>query len=95
MLNNFIYAKYKDLVEDQLNLGNIPEDAIVFIEDSKEIWNHGVFYGAADFELSKRSSLAIQNKVVTKEFIKVWNCTLDESFNADFGEDFAVNLLND
>jgi hypothetical protein len=37
MLPNFIYAKYKDLVEDQLNLGNIPEDAIVFIEDSKEI----------------------------------------------------------
>ena len=37
MLPNFIYAKYKDLVEDQLNSGNIPEDAIVFIEDSKEI----------------------------------------------------------
>ena len=37
MLDNFIYAKYKDLFEDQLNSGNIPDNAIVFIDDSKEI----------------------------------------------------------
>lgn len=44
MLPNFIYAKYKDLVEDQLNSGNIPEEAVVFIEDSNEIHTHGKNY---------------------------------------------------
>ena len=93
MLPNFIYAKYKDLVEDQLNSGNIPEDAIVFIEDSKEIWNHGTFYGAGDFELSTSSSRPVQNKVVAEEIQRIWTVISGESFNRDFNRDFAVNPL--
>lgn len=45
MLNNFIYAETKDLFLEQLNAGNILDEAIVFIEDTKEIWNHGSYYG--------------------------------------------------
>lgn len=48
MLNNFIHAKTKSLFLEHLGTGNLPDDAIGFIEDSKEIWNRGVFYGRAD-----------------------------------------------
>lgn len=45
MLTNFIYAKTKDLFLEKLNTGNVLNEAIVFIEDTKEIWNHGTFFG--------------------------------------------------
>jgi hypothetical protein len=45
MLNNFIYAKEKSLFENALNNGEVLDEAIAFIEDTKEIWNHGVTYG--------------------------------------------------
>ena len=45
MLNNFIYAETKDLFLTQLNAGNILDEAIVFIEDTKEIWNRGHYFG--------------------------------------------------
>lgn len=50
MLNNFIYAQTKDLFLEQLNAGNILDEAIVFIEDTKEIWNHGHYFGGGDNE---------------------------------------------
>lgn len=37
MLNNFIYAQTKELFLEQLNARNILDEAIVFIEDTKEI----------------------------------------------------------
>lgn len=37
MLSNFIYAQKKSLFEEKLNAGEILDEAIVFIEDTKEI----------------------------------------------------------
>lgn len=37
MLNNFIYAETKDLFLNELNAGNVLDEAIVFIADTKEI----------------------------------------------------------
>lgn len=45
MLNNFIYAQTKELFLEALGAGNILDEAIVFIEDTKEIWNHGHYFG--------------------------------------------------
>lgn len=45
MLNNFIYAQTKDLFLNALNAGNVLDEAIVFIEDTKEIWNRGHYFG--------------------------------------------------
>lgn len=45
MLNNFIYAQTKDLFLEQLGAGNILDEAVVFIADTKEIWNHGTYFG--------------------------------------------------
>ena len=91
MLTNFIYAETKELFLEQLNDGNIPDDAVVFIDDSKEIWNNGTFYGTVDFKLSTSSSRPIQNKVVAKEIQRIWTLISGESFNKDFNRDFAVN----
>lgn len=44
MLNNFIYAKQKSLFEEALNNGEVSDESIVFIEDTKEIWNHGTYF---------------------------------------------------
>lgn len=46
MLNNFIYAQTKDLFLEALGAGNILDEAIVFIEDTREIWNHGTYFAA-------------------------------------------------
>ena len=42
MLNNFIYAKSKAMFEERI--AEVPNEAIVFIEDTKEIWNHGHYF---------------------------------------------------
>jgi hypothetical protein len=44
MLNNFIYAKQKSLFIEALNNGEVLDEAIVFIEDTKEIWTHGTYF---------------------------------------------------
>lgn len=52
MLNNFIYAQTKDLFLEKLNAGEVLDEAIVFIEDTKEIWNHGTYFAAVPVNVS-------------------------------------------
>lgn len=52
MLNNFIFAKKKSLFTSELAKGNILDEAIVFIEDTKEIWNHGTYFDCSSVDLS-------------------------------------------
>ena len=52
MLNNFIFARKKSLFISELEKGNILNEAIVFIEDTKEIWNHGVYFDCSSVDLS-------------------------------------------
>ena len=48
MLNNFIYAQTKELFLNALNNNQILDEAIVFIEDTKEIWNRGHYFGGSN-----------------------------------------------
>lgn len=50
MLENFIYSQKKSLFLEQLNAGNILDEAIVFIEDTGEIWNHGTYFAGCDYD---------------------------------------------
>lgn len=52
LLENFIYSETKDLFIAQLEAGNVLDEAIVFIEDTKEIWNHGTYFNCAEFDIS-------------------------------------------
>lgn len=60
MLENFIYAKQKSLFEEALNNGEVLDEAIVFIEDTKEIWNHGTYFDGSIVDLSNIETF-IQN----------------------------------
>lgn len=60
MLNNFIYAKTKDLFLKELEAGNVLDEAIVFIEDTKEIWNHGTYFDGKPVDVSNIEE-SIQN----------------------------------
>lgn len=60
MLENFIYAKEKSLFEEKLNNGEVLDEAIVFIEDTKEIWNHGTYFDGSTFD-SSNIEASIQN----------------------------------
>lgn len=48
MLNNFIYAKSKAMFEERI--AEVPNDAIVFIEDTKEIWTHGTYFDCSTLD---------------------------------------------
>lgn len=56
MLENFIYAKEKSLFEEALNNGEVLDEAIVFIEDTKQIWNHGTYFSGESVDLSNIES---------------------------------------
>ena len=64
MLENFIYAKQKSLFEEALNNGEVLDEAIVFIEDTKEIWNHGTYFDGKSVDLSDIES-SVQNVLST------------------------------
>lgn len=51
MLTNFVYAKSKAMFEERLNMPNeVPDEAIVFIEDTKEIWTHGTYFDCSTLD---------------------------------------------
>lgn len=66
MLENFIYAKQKSLFEEKLNNGEVLDEAIVFIEDTKEIWNHGTYFDGSTFDFTDIEA-SIQNILDTKQ----------------------------
>lgn len=68
MLNNFIYAKLKSLFEEKLVANEVPQEAIVFIEDTKEIWNHGTYFATPSE--SSISAEEIENIVASSETIQ-------------------------
>lgn len=94
MLNNFIYAQEKSLFLEQLEAGNILDEAIVFIEDTKEIWNHGTYFATteidpeifneiqtrvAELEVNKLDKTEASNTYATKEELS----EVDEKVNVN------------
>ena len=45
MLENLIYTNKKSLLTKELEAGNVPENAIAFIGDTKEIYAQGQYFG--------------------------------------------------
>lgn len=80
MLNNFIYAQTKDLFLEALGTGNILDEAIVFIEDTKEIWNHGHYFAGEHIDPEIISNLS--TVVARLESEKVDENTVDAKIAA-------------
>lgn len=55
MLNNFIYAQSKAMFEERI--AEVPNEAIVFIEDTKEIWNHGQYFAGEGVNINDFNNL--------------------------------------
>lgn len=72
MLENFIYSKTRALFEAQLNAGNVLDEAIVFIEDTKEIWNHGTYFDCSTVDIS---NLATKAEIPTQTTVSGWGFT--------------------
>lgn len=47
MLENLIYSQKKSLLTKELEAGNVPENAIAFIGDTKEIYAQGQYFGGS------------------------------------------------
>ena len=45
MLENLIYSQKKSLLTKELEAGNVPENAIAFIGDTKEVYAQGQYFG--------------------------------------------------
>lgn len=78
MLNNFIYAQTKDMFLEALGAGNILDEAIVFIEDTKEIWNHGHYFGGETIDPSIISDL--QTAVAQMQSSKLDSSTAESTY---------------
>ena len=82
MLENFIYAKQKSLFEEASNNGEVLDEAIVFIEDTKEIWNHGTYFGGSSAYKEMNHGTNDTTFTLTPNTFHVWDkvTSLDLSF---------------
>lgn len=48
MLEKLIYSKNQKLFQAELSAGEVPEDAIAFIDNINKVWHRGKFYGGQD-----------------------------------------------
>lgn len=73
---NFAIIDSKSRFEEMLNDGEIQETLVVFIKDTREIWTHGLYFGAVgDYDFSKLyekvSNLEeVINEIGTSEAVK-------------------------
>lgn len=76
MLENFIYAKEKSLFEEALNNGKVLDEAIVFIEDTKQIWNHGTYF-ATQLSINEIENIVSSSETVQSVMEQIVLDTLD------------------
>ncbi len=93
MLNNFIYAKLKSLFEEKLTAGEVPLEAIVFIEDTKEIWNHGTYFATPSG--SSISAEDVENIVASSETIQAVMEQIAGEVVADSGKQDQISDLDE
>lgn len=92
MLNNFIYAKLKSLFEEKLAANEVPQEAIVFIEDTKEIWNHGTYFATPSG--SSISAEDVENIVASSETIQAVMEQIAGEVVADSGKQDQISDLD-
>lgn len=73
---NFAIIDSKSRFEEMLNNGEIQETLVVFIKDTREIWTHGLYFGATNEDgfnelYEKVSNLEdVINEIGTSEAVK-------------------------
>lgn len=96
MLENFIYAKQKSLFEEALNNGEVLDEAIVFIEDTKEIWNHGTYFDGSTINLKTINGESVlgEGDIVIEGGAKVYTLNWDgESESVTLSQEECDNIV--
>ena len=82
MLNNFIYSDTKNVFVENLNNGEVLDEAIAFIGDTKEIWNRGQYFGSTKDikeDIARiESEMSKINLLSTIQNTSTWNTDLVE-----------------
>lgn len=73
MLTNFVYAKSKAMFEERLNSAQVPNDAIVFIEDTREIWTHGTYFDGSPLDPDTIPTIQVKIDELQIEKQNKWN----------------------
>lgn len=88
MLNNFIYAQTKELFLEKLNAGEVLDEAIVFIEDTKEIWNHGTYFAAkADVPENVSAFINDAGYISEPQVVSLIDSAIEEAITKTFSTD--------
>lgn len=74
--------------------GQLLGTSIVFIKDVQKVWTHGQLYDCKDPDqiFSESSENAVQNKIVTSEFKRVWESIEEESKRKEV---IIIDILNE
>lgn len=90
----FIHFKEKSKFNEELEAGNISDDSIVFIKDSKEIYTHNQTYGGDIEELIKdKANISDLSNVVAKEVVDNVE-DLNVLTREDLKKDLFIDLWN-
>lgn len=93
--NTLLHFKTKAAFNTELEAGNIKDDSIVFIDESKEIWTHGTYYGCSELDLSNiatKEELASKLDAITADS-NYWKRT--ETVNQAVSSEFASSAYAD
>ena len=82
MLNNFIYAKAKSLFEEKLSAGEVLDEAIVFIEDTKEIWNHGTYFASIEEVAAQFANIQLDITELQNAIADIQNSLLERNLGS-------------
>ena len=96
MLEKFSYIKTKQLFLEYLNQNLIFEDAIVFIEDTKEIWTRGVYFECQPFNHKMYYNQKQINQILTEKQDKLISKTNIKTINGNtlLGEGDLTDTLS-
>lgn len=77
----FIHAKKKKDFLNELNAGNILEEAVVFIENTKEIYHKGVYYNCKSVDISGCVTESQVQNIVLQAFDELSTVAFSGSYN--------------
>ena len=77
----FIHAKKKKDFLNELNAGNILEEAVVFIENTKEIYHKGVYYNCKSIDISGCVTESQVQNIVLQAFDELSTVAFSGSYN--------------
>jgi len=77
----FIHAKKKKDFLNELNAGNILEEAVVFIENTKEIYHKGVYYNCKSVDISECVTESQVQNIVLQAFDELSTVAFSGSYN--------------